>query len=154
MPPNFSHQVSFTPPQSFYGRLQFTCHDFLGTNFPGTTFLARLLRHDFLRHDFFGTTFSGMSFGSICFIRYIYSQFVLQFSSPVQDGRLCHYISHYSTYRKWSIKRRDAYLIFPVIGAALVRERPFISTSVKPCDEYRETSVRRVQGVFNLIYDM
>ena len=26
-------------------------------------------------------------------------------------------------YRKWSIKRRGAYIIFPVIGAVLTRER-------------------------------
>ena len=29
----------------------------------------------------------------------------------------------YEPYRKWSIKHRGAYLIIPVIGAALVRER-------------------------------
>ena len=29
----------------------------------------------------------------------------------------------YEPYRKWSIKHRGAYLIIPVIGAALIRER-------------------------------
>ena len=36
----------------------------------------------------------------------------------------------YEPYRKWSIKRRGAYLIIPVIGVALVRERRLFQVRV------------------------
>ena len=34
-------------------------------------------------------------------------------------------------YRKWSIKRRGAYPIFPVIRAAIIRERRLFQLRVK-----------------------
>ena len=40
-------------------------------------------------------------------------------------------------YRKWSIKRRDAYFIFPVIGAALIGERRLFQLREKHWVEYR-----------------
>ena len=36
----------------------------------------------------------------------------------------------YEPYRKWSIKRRGAYLIIPVIGVALVLERRLFQVRV------------------------
>ena len=100
MPPNFSHQVSFTPPQSFYGRLQFTCHDFFGHEFSRDDFFgttsptrlspARLFWHDFLRHEFLKHLFYQIHLFPI--------RITILVASP--RCRLCHYICHYSTYRK------------------------------------------------------
>ena len=41
-----------------------------------------------------------------------------------------------TTYRKWSIKRRGAYFIFPVIGAVLIRQRRLFQLWVKHWGEY------------------
>ena len=48
-------------------------------------------------------------------------------------------IASYKTeYRKWSMKHRGAYFIFPVINAALIRERCLFQLRVKHWGEYRE----------------
>ena len=41
-----------------------------------------------------------------------------------------------TTYRKWSIKRLGAYFIFPIIGAALIRQRRLLQLWVKNWGEY------------------
>ena len=46
-------------------------------------------------------------------------------------------------YRKWSIKRLDAYFIFHFKGAALIRERRLFQLRVKHKGEYRENSELR-----------
>jgi len=45
-------------------------------------------------------------------------------------------------YRKWSIKRRGAYFIFPVMGAALIQELRLFHLRVKHRGEYRENKVK------------
>ena len=50
----------------------------------------------------------------------------------------------YEPYRKWSIKRRGAYLIIPVIGVALVRERRLFQVRVNT-----EGNIERIKwGVY------
>ena len=46
-------------------------------------------------------------------------------------------------YRKWSIKRRGAYFIFPVIGALLIREQRLFQLRVRHRGDYRENYVGR-----------
>ena len=48
----------------------------------------------------------------------------------------------YCPYRKWSITRRGAYLIFSVIGAALIQELRLFQLRVKHRGEYRENRVK------------
>ena len=53
----------------------------------------------------------------------------------------------FMSYRKWSIKRRGAYFLFPVIGVV------FISTTgkLKHWGEYRENYVKSVLSMQNLV---
>ena len=44
------------------------------------------------------------------------------------------------SYRKWSIKRRGAYFIFHVKGAALIGKRHLFQLRVKHLGEYQENS--------------
>ena len=48
--------------------------------------------------------------------------------------------SDIGNYREWAIKRRGAYFIFHVKGAALIRERRSFQLQVKQKGEYRENS--------------
>ena len=61
-------------------------------------------------------------------------------------------IASYKTeYRKWSMKRRGACFIFPVMNAALIRERRLFQLQVKHWGEDREKYVRHVLRMRNLI---
>ena len=52
----------------------------------------------------------------------------------------------YEPYRKWSIKRRGAYLMIPVIGVALVRERRLFQVGVNT-----EGNIERIKwGVYKV----
>ena len=51
--------------------------------------------------------------------------------------------SDIGNYRKWSIKRLDAYFIFHFKGATLIRERRLFQLQVKHKGEYRENSELR-----------
>ena len=53
----------------------------------------------------------------------------------------------FMSYHNWSIKRRSAYFIFPVIGVALIST----TGKLKHWGEYRENYMRHILGMYNLV---